>query len=506
MNSWKNILITSVIIILIVISCNNQNDELKIVDTMLEDTSSYFYTDLNLYKNKNSKLPVGIFDSGTGGLTVFDAIVNFDKYNNKDHSYLSDGDSIRDFNEECFIYLADQANMPYGNYEAHNKTKLLKEHVLKDAQFLLSDKYYENSEDQDYLINKSPIKALVIACNTATAYAKEDIENFVKKANLDIKVIGVIGAGVRASLVNISDDEDVSIAVMATAGTVSSNGYVKEIQSQLKERNNTGTVDVFQQAGIGLAGAIDQAIEFIDPNADKPRDIYKGPSDKNENLIIDKNILTRYNFDWSENNMLFEGTKENPTNIQINSVENYISYHVTTLLEQIIKSENPNKLKSIILGCTHYPFYTDIFNSKIEELRLYIENGKYIYKNILAEKIDFIDPAIFTAKELYDYLAQEKLFNDGNITESEFYISVPNKTNRNIKTDKFGNFEYDYKYGRNENEIQEYVKRVPFSKTNIPENVAKRLEEKIPYTYSLIKNFDNNNLKTAYLSENEKLK
>jgi glutamate racemase len=487
-------------------SCSDRNNELKIVNTMLNDTSNYFYTDLEVYKKKDSKLPIGIFDSGTGGLTVFDAIVNFDKYNNETHAYSHDGDSTRDFNEECFIYLADQANMPYGNYGKHDKSMLLKEHVLKDAQFLLSNKYYESAEDDYYKQTKSPIKALVIACNTATAYAKEDIEEFIKKANLDIKVVGVIGAGVRATLENISLNKNVGLAVMATAGTVSSNGYVKEINKQLNQRNNIGHVTVFQQAGIGLAGAIDEAIEFIDQSATAPRENYKGPSDLNKDLNINLDIIDRYNFDWSDNNMFFEGTIDNPRNIQINSVNNYISYHLTSLLEKIIKNDNRVELKSIILGCTHYPFYTEQFKIKISQMRYYEEDSKLIYNDVLPDQIVFIDPALFTAKELYDYLSVKDLFNSDDINNSEFYISVPNLNNENIIADEYGNFDYDFKYGREVNEIQEYVKRIPFNRNSIPENVVDRLSKKIPFTYSLIKKFNSNNLKTKYLTEKEKLK
>lgn len=82
---------------------------------------------------------------------------------------------------------------------------------------------------------------------------------------------------------------------------------------------------------------------------------------------------------------------------------------------------------------------------------------------------------------------------------------MPNFTNKNIQIDNFGNFTYDYKYGRNENEIQEYVKVVPFNKTNISESISERLYEKIPYTYSLIKEFNTKNLKTSFLLNEEKL-
>lgn len=497
----KKINLFWVIVIIVVQSCSGDSEKLKIVDAMLSDKSSYFYTDLSIYKEKDAKLPIGIFDSGTGGLTVLDAIVNYDQHNNLNHSLAKEGDSLRDFNSEKFIYLADQANMPYGNYGANNKSLLLKEHVLKDAQFLLSNQYYKSNEDERYNSDKAPIKALVIACNTATAYAKEDIESFVKKANLDLKVIGVIGAGVRAALENLDESKDIGIGVMATAGTVSSLGYVKEI----KKQTTSERVIVYQQAGVGLAGAVDGASEFIDLDATLPRKEYKGPSDSNQNLTIDKSKISRYNFNWENNQMLFNGTIEEPINIQINSVDNYIAYHVTNLLEKIISHKNPTVLKKIILGCTHYPFYTEIFQNKVEELRNCTENGKFIYNDYIAEHIDFIDPALYTAKELYEYLGEKSLFNNDKIENSEFYISVPNTENQSIVIDDNGRFTYDYKYGREVNEIQQYVKRVPFSKNNIPSSVFERLEQKIPYTYSLIKKFNQNNSKTDHLSLEERL-
>jgi glutamate racemase len=124
--------------------CNSEPDITKrnFDEVILSDTSSFFYVDVKNYPVKNKKLPIGIFDSGTGGLTVMDAIINYDGFNNQNKNLRSDG--ILDFEKEYFIYLADQANMPYGNYPSLGKTDLLKEHIFKDVQFLLSDKYYQS--------------------------------------------------------------------------------------------------------------------------------------------------------------------------------------------------------------------------------------------------------------------------------------------------------------------------------------------------------------------------
>ena len=77
-----------------------------------------------------NNLPIGVFDSGTGGLTVLEAMLSLDAFNNATGAPGADGKP--DFDREYFQYLADQANMPYGNYAAEGKTKLLQEHVIKN--------------------------------------------------------------------------------------------------------------------------------------------------------------------------------------------------------------------------------------------------------------------------------------------------------------------------------------------------------------------------------------
>src|SRR5690606_11740213 len=104
------------------VSCFQQREEKKDVDllpieqTILKDSSSFYYINFAQYPTSLKGLPIGVFDSGTGGLTVLDAIVRFDEYNNADKQAGADG--VVDFQHEDFIYLADQANMPYGNYHA----------------------------------------------------------------------------------------------------------------------------------------------------------------------------------------------------------------------------------------------------------------------------------------------------------------------------------------------------------------------------------------------------
>lgn len=170
---------------------------LAIEKHILTDQNNFYYIDFSQYSQPLNSLPIGVFDSGTGGLTVLDALVNFDQFDNNTKQKGKDGKL--DFSSEKFIYLADQANMPYGNYNATGKDDLLKEHIIKDFQFLLGNKYYQNSGQTSFQKDKEQVKAIVIACNTATAYGYDDAVSFLNRTGLNIPVIGVINAAARIS-------------------------------------------------------------------------------------------------------------------------------------------------------------------------------------------------------------------------------------------------------------------------------------------------------------------
>lgn len=477
----------------------------NIINTILNDKKSFYYIDFNNYPLNDTSLPIGVFDSGIGGLTVLKAIIDYDQNQNNSHQSGSDG--ILDFNKEIFIYLADQANMPYGNYSEVNKENLLKEHIIKDAQFLMGNKYYSDFNDTSVNTDKKPVKVIVIACNTATAYGKEHIEEFIKKTNSGIKVIGVIDAGVRGVLETMKKDENGIIGVLATAGTVSSKGYQNTILQFKDQLGFTGNIEVFAQGGVGIAEAVDEDTNYFNKNLRKPRQDYKGPS-LNGDIKIDKTLFDIYNFDFENNKMLCDTKKaDDCTVLQINDSENYVRYHVVTLLENIRKSKTINQLKSIVLGCTHYPYLTDEINTVLQELYEYKgEDGTYLYRNFMSKNIQLIDPAVNTAKELYEYLNEKSLFNpNGNIKKSEFYISVANKHNTNNKIDAEGRFPYYYKYGRNAGEIQEYVKIVPFSRANISNDILIRFQTQTPTIYELMHTFNETNDKVNFLEKKDKI-
>ncbi|MCP4603860.1 MAG: glutamate racemase [Proteobacteria bacterium] len=126
-------------------------------------------------------LPIGVFDSGLGGLTVVQAI-------------------RRALPEEKIIYLGDSARVPYGTRSAQTVVC----YAQKCAAFLA---------DQG-------LKMLVVACNTASAVALPAL-----RSKSDMPVLGVITAGARA-VVNTGASR---IGVIGTAGTIRSNAYVREI-------------------------------------------------------------------------------------------------------------------------------------------------------------------------------------------------------------------------------------------------------------------------------------
>lgn len=475
-----------IILTLIVISCSKPA---SIRDAITDDKQSFYYVDFGKNPAGDSSLPIGIFDSGTGGLSVLADII--------EHEGLAN---------ESYIFLGDLANMPYGSYALADNTPLLIEHVLKDVQFLLGDKYYRTGDSRRYQTDKSPVKAIVIACNTATAYALDTVRQFLEEAGSDIGVIGVIDAGAQGAFGNFSPGETGSIAVMATDGTVKSGAYPETIKSVNRADGQEETIHIFQQAGIGIAEAIDESADAIDRKATGPRQEYKGPSDTGTaEMKIDPALWDRYDFDMQNGAMLWEGDVSNPHNIQINSVENYIAFHVVTLMEKIRETPGALPLNSVVLACTHYPFFEDTFRNEFSRLRDYSENGEQIYRSLIAEDLLIVNPASVVADQLFSHLSGKGLLSNTGNAQSEFYISVPNVLNSKVLLREDGSFTYEYKYGRQAGDIQEYVKVVPFSRTSIPDDILLRLSRQVPSVYDMMVTFNRENPKTEYLNDSERM-
>ena len=190
-----------------------------------------------------SEHPIGVFDSGTGGLTVLEKLLTVDEFDNATGERRSDGRP--DLECEDFVYFGDQANMPYGLYGAKGKTDFLRELIVRDAEFVLGDNGH------------APSKIVVIACNTATAYGLSDSTEYAKTKGA--KVIGVVNAGVEATMDALSVKKGMApfaVGVIATPGTIASGVYERTLRSELGKRG-VDCCDIVNRGGVGLAEAVE---------------------------------------------------------------------------------------------------------------------------------------------------------------------------------------------------------------------------------------------------------
>lgn len=462
-------------------------DTLPIIEKALNDTASLFYADFANYPTDLRQLPIGVFDSGTGGLTVLERLLALDAHDNITGADAQD--NILDFAGEHFVYLADQANMPYGVYDAQGKADYLRELVVKDALFLMGGNYYEN-KFQDIPAGVKPrVKIMVIACNTATAYGLKSIESMLSQSGTGVKVIGVVNAGSKAAL-DMTSDENAPFAIgaLATQGTISSGAYERTIKELAAERGIKTEITVVNQSGYGFAESVDSEPDYVNVALTAPRDSYRGPRFGQEDADIKPELLPVYNFEMDDNKVLYSKDENgNYVDFQLNNAVNYARFNLVSLVERHRQSGSQAPLKAVIMGCTHYPYLLNTMRQVIGELRNYTVQGTHPYRNLIADDFEFIDPAVYTAIECYKTLRE-----DGNLalrtTEMTVapYISVPSSSLPSDCINAEGALTYDFKYGREVGTEEITTKQVPFSKSNIDATNLERIRVLLPYTYSLI--------------------
>jgi glutamate racemase len=418
-------------------------------------------------------LPIGVFDSGTGGLTILDAMLTLDAFNNT--TGLPGADGKPDFTTEYFQYLADQANMPYGNYAAEKKTDLLKEHIFKNMEYFLQKESF-----------KPDVKMIVLACNTATAYALEDIRTRLANEGFNVPVLGVIDAGSKAALEYQQKNGAGTIGVFATAGTVASNGYPRTLQAMAKAKG-LPALSIISQGGAGLAESIDRDWSYFVDTITKARTDYKGPSLKNNTYAIDTLLLAAYHFDKSNNKLLCEyDDKGSCLDMQLNDPSNYVRYHLVSLLEKMLQQKTAQPMNTLILGCTHYPYMRDTIAHVLKELYNYKSNNQYRYRTCITENVQLIDPAVETAKEAFIALRAKQLTNTVGKSKNQFFITVPNANLSEVQLQPDGWFTYAYKYGRVAGANKSYVQYVPFDHKNISDASYSRFKLVLPNAYKEI--------------------
>lgn len=134
-------------------------------------------------------LPVGVFDSGVGGLTVAREI-------------------MRNLPSEKIVYFGDTARVPYGSKS--------QETIIRYSRQII------------HFLQEQQVKAIVVACNTASAFALDAVRD-----TLDIPILGVIEPGARVAA---QETKNKRIGVIGTEGTIGSGihaHYLKDLDPQV---------------------------------------------------------------------------------------------------------------------------------------------------------------------------------------------------------------------------------------------------------------------------------
>lgn len=137
--------------------------------------------------------PIGVFDSGVGGLTVAREI-------------------MRQLPDENIVYFGDTARLPYGSKS--------KDTIIRFSRQIIR------------FLQTKRVKAIVVACNTATAQALD-----VVSQEFDLPIIGVIAPGARAA---VKETKNKKIGVVGTEGTIQSHMYAKTIHQMEKNAEVVG--------------------------------------------------------------------------------------------------------------------------------------------------------------------------------------------------------------------------------------------------------------------------
>ncbi len=238
--------------------------------------------------------PIGVFDSGVGGLTVAREI-------------------MRQIPEERIVYFGDTARVPYGSKS--------RETIIRFSRQII------------HFLRTKEVKAVVVACNTASALALETLQ-----PELDIPIIGVVTPGAKVAA---ETTENGKIGVIATESTIESHLYTKVIHQHNPRAQVFG-----------------KACPLFCP-------------------------------------LVEEGWLKDPVTVEV----------ATRYLDPLLATG----IDTLVMGCTHYPLLRPVL------------------RQIMGEKVNLVNPAYETARELKELLEQNGLANDGQQPPEgamhRFYVS-----------------------------------------------------------------------------------
>lgn len=180
--------------------------------------------------------PIGIFDSGVGAFSVLNKLVEV-------------------MPNENYIYFGDSGHNPYGKKTAEELQKLCSCIV-------------------DFLARKE-VKAVVIACNTATVAALDYLQE-----RYCLPIIGVINPGAKQALRLTKNKK---IGVCSTVFTAKTHGYLNDIN---KISNDDNTIKVYEEGSVNLASIIENGFEYNEENEEIIKEFVGRFTDDIDTLIL----------------------------------------------------------------------------------------------------------------------------------------------------------------------------------------------------------------------------
>jgi len=249
----------------------------------------------------DASAPVGVFDSGVGGLTVVREI-------------------MRQIPNEKIIYFGDTARVPYGNKSKDIVTRFSRQIV--------------------HFLQTHHVKTIVVACNTASAYALEELEK-----EIDIPIIGVVKPGAKYASEVTRNGKIGVIATPATIGSHIYNQYIEEINPQ---------VTIYGKACPLFVPLIEEGL-WVDPVTDEIARRYLAEL---IDLDIDTLILgcTHYPLIRSTLGRIMG---ENVTLVNP-------AYETAICLKELLREKGLLNEKSPVLGDTQYQFYVSDMAEKFQ--------------------------------------------------------------------------------------------------------------------------------------------
>lgn len=480
--------VTVVLLSLLLASCRDDEGEealLPIAQKALTDTASVYYIGADRYPQDISGLPIGVLDCSVNGFEVVERLLTLDCFDNITGKPEPDG--IIDFGGENIQFLSDRANGPYGGYIEVGSLDFLKEQVLSNTIFLMSDDYFNLAGDEYRSGFKEPVKMIIVSSPVADLRVLPDINNFLEQSGTGVKAIGVVEAGIREAVSDVDEDGNLCVGVLFAPDGVSSIEYESMIRKSVG--NTGGKIQVLNQEAVGLDAAIKGDTAYVDTTAVVARDSYAGPVAGVSYNNIDMSLFDRYGFDTQDNALLYV-RKGDISGVQLNSVENYARFHLVSMIERHRRSGSRVPISSIILADGSYAQIRDILEEVMEELYNYRRGGIYLYRSGISPDFKFIDPAECAAAEAYKVLRNDRnLALRGELTRLESFITMPSASLPEDALNPDGTMKDDYKYGRQCGSEDLTTKVVPFAPRYVTPEIMNYIERNNSEVYSLIRNY-----------------